>query len=52
MVNDKFSNLFGEKPRNPKNEKLSQFHMDIAASIQAATEEIVLKLAKSIKKEF
>ena len=34
MTNNKFHNLFGQKPRNPKNEKLTQFHMDIAASIQ------------------
>jgi carbamoyltransferase len=34
MTNKKFENLFGQKVRNPKNEKLTQFHMDIAASIQ------------------
>ena len=32
-----------------KNEKITQFHMDIAASIQKVTEEIMIKLAKSIK---
>ncbi len=52
MVNDKFENLFGEKRRNPKNEELTQFHMDIAASIQKVTEEIMIKLAKSIRKEY
>jgi carbamoyltransferase len=52
MTNDKFHNLFGQKPRNPKNEKLTQFHMDIAASIQKVTEEIMIKLAKSIRKEY
>ena len=52
MTNDKFSNLFGQKPRNPKNEKITQFHMDIAASIQKITEEIMLKLAKSIRDEY
>ena len=51
MTNDKFSNLFGKKIRNPNNELLTQFHMDIAASIQAVTEEIVLKLTNSISKE-
>ena len=51
MINDKFSNLFGQKIRNPNNELLTQFHMDIAASIQAVTEEIVLKLTNSISKE-
>ena len=52
MTNDKFDNLFGQKRRNPENEKLTQFHMDIAASIQKITEEIMIKLAKSIRKEY
>ena len=50
MTGSKFHNLFGKKPRKPE-EKLCQFHMDIAASIQFVTEEIVLKLAKSLKQE-
>ena len=52
MTNNKFSELFGEPVRNPKNEKLTQFHMDIAASIQSVTEEIIIKLTKSIAAEF
>ena len=52
MTNKKFDNLFGQKPRNPKNEKITQFHMDIAASIQKVTEEIMITLAKSIRKEY
>ncbi len=52
MTNNKFSELFGEPVRNPKNEKLTQFHMDIAASIQSVTEEIIIKLTKSISAEF
>ena len=52
MTNDKFNNLFGQKPRNSQNEKLTQFHMDIAASIQKVTEEIMIKLAKNIRKEY
>ena len=52
MTNEKFNNLFGQKPRNPKNEKITQFHMDIAASIQKVTEEIMINLAKSIRKEY
>ena len=52
MTNDKFHSLFGQKPRNAKKDSLSQFHMDIAASIQKVTEDIVIKLAKSLKKEF
>ena len=52
MTNEKFSNLFGQKPRDPNNEKITQFHMDIAASIQKITEEIMIKLAKAIRKEY
>ena len=52
MTNKKFNNLFGQKPRNPKSEKLTQFHMDIAASIQKVTEDIMIKLAKSAQKEY
>ena len=52
MTNKKFHNLFGNNPRNPKNEQLTQFHMDIAASIQKVTEEIMTKLAKSIRDEY
>ena len=48
MTNKKFSDLFGEPVRNPKKNKLTQFHMDIASSIQAVTEEIVLRLTKSL----
>ncbi len=49
MTNEKFNNLFGQKPRLPNKDKLSQFHMDIASSIQNITEEIMIKLAKSIR---
>ena len=52
MTNDKFHHLFGQKPRDPMKEKLTQFHMDIAASIQKVTEEIMIKLSRSIRKEY
>ena len=52
MTNKKFEKLFGKKPRNPKKDKLTQFHMDIAASIQFVTEEIMVKLSKSIQHEY
>ena len=52
MTNKKFNNLFGQKVRDPKKEKLTQFHMDIAASIQKVTEDIMIKLVKSLKEEF
>ena len=52
MTNKKFDDLFGQKPRDSKKEKLTQFHMDIAASIQKVTEDIMIKLVKSLKQEF
>ena len=52
MTSNKFHNLFGKNPRDSKKEKLTQFHMDVAASIQKVTEDIMIKLAKSLKKEF
>ncbi len=52
MTNDKFSKLFGRKPRVPDKDKIEQFHMDIAASIQLVTEEIVIKIVSDLKKEF
>jgi len=52
MTNKKFHNLFGQKPRDPKSEKITQFHMDIAASIQKVTEEIMIKLAKAVRQEY
>ena len=52
MTNSKFHNLFGQSPRDPKVEKVTQFHMDIAASIQKVTEEIILKISKSLKEEY
>ena len=50
MTNDKFAELFGGKARKPE-ELLTQHHMDLAASVQAVTEEIVLRLGRSVKKE-
>ena len=50
MTSSKFHKLFGEKPRKSEDD-LTQFHMDIAASIQEVTQEIVIKLAKSLYKE-
>ena len=51
MINKNFSNLFNNPVRDPKNNLITQFHMDVASSIQSVTEEIVLRLAKSIAKE-
>ncbi|MEJ5352074.1 MAG: carbamoyltransferase [Melioribacteraceae bacterium] len=50
MTNEKFHKLFGGKPRKPES-KLTQREMDLAASIQVVTEEVILKMVKHIKKE-
>ena len=50
MTNKKFNALFNGPPRKPE-EKLTQKEMDLAASVQKVTEEIVLKIAKQIAKE-
>jgi len=52
MINNKFSKLFGQSARNPDKDLLTQFHIDIASSIQTVTEEIILRLTKSIAKEY
>ena len=52
MTNKNFHKLFGQNPRNPENEEITQFHMDIAASIQKITEDIMVKLARAIRKEY
>ena len=50
MTGRKFHKLFGRPPRKGETE-LSQFHMDLAASIQLVTEEVVLKLARTLRQE-
>ena len=50
MTNKKFAKLFGGPPRKPESE-LTQREMDLAASIQAVTEEIVLRMCRAIAKE-
>eukprot|EP00752_Nemacystus_decipiens_P000794 g794.t1 len=50
MTNERFAALFGAAARAPE-ERLTQFHMDIAASVQAVTEEIVLRMARSLRTE-
>src|SRR3954468_17488097 len=47
MTNGKFDALFGGPPRKPE-ELLTQREMGLAASIQAVTEEIVLRLTRSL----
>jgi carbamoyltransferase len=50
MTSDKFDALFGGPPRKP-DEPLMQHHMDLAASVQSVTEEVVLRLIRSIAAE-
>jgi len=52
MISKKFSKLFGNKSRNPEKEKLTQFHMDIASSIQEVTEDVMLRITNSLAKEY
>ncbi|MCG5058674.1 MAG: carbamoyltransferase [Limnoraphis sp. WC205] len=50
MTNKKFDQLFDGPPRKPES-KLTQREMDIAASIQVVTEEVVLRLSRTVQKE-
>jgi len=52
MTNDRFAALFGQPVRAPDTELLTQFHMDIAASVQAVTEEVMLALTRSLAQEY
>ena len=44
--------LFGQPVRDAKKDKLTEFHMDVAASIQAVAEEIILRMTKNIADEY
>ena len=50
MTSQRFHALFGQPPRDPESD-LEPFHMDLAASIQVVTENIVLALARSLHEE-
>jgi carbamoyltransferase len=50
MTNGKFDELFGGPPRKPES-KLTQREMDLARSIQEVTEEVMLRLARSLQRE-
>lgn len=49
MTNDRFHGLFGGAPRAPES-RLTRREMDLAASVQAVTEEIVLKTARHLRR--
>ena len=51
MTNRKFAELFGAPVRDPNKDLLTPFHMDIAASIQKVTEEVMLRLARALARE-
>ena len=50
MTNRRFDALFGGPPRPPE-QWMDQSHMDLAASIQAVTEEVVLRMGRSLARE-
>ena len=50
MTNERFSGLFGQPVRNPNN-LLTQFHMDVAASVQAVLDETMLRLTRGLAKK-
>ena len=50
MTNARFSALFGEPVRHP-DQPLTQFHMDVAASIQAVLDEVMLRLVRALAKQ-
>lgn len=50
MTNEKFHKLFGGAPRKPES-KLTQKEMDLARSVQEVTEEVMLRMAKHVRKE-
>ena len=52
MISNKFIGLFGHAERKSESEEISQFHMNIAASIQKVTEEIVLRITRTAYKEY
>jgi carbamoyltransferase len=50
MTNSRFDRLFGQPPRTPE-QLLTPFHMDIAASVQKVTEEIMLRMTRAVARE-
>ena len=52
MTNDKFADLFGVPVRKAEEAPLEQVHMDLAASVQAVTEEVVLRMTRALAAEY
>ncbi|MTI02288.1 MULTISPECIES: carbamoyltransferase [Alphaproteobacteria] len=51
MTSKALEDLFGHPVRKPETDQLTQFHMDIAASVQAVTEEIMLRITRDLARE-
>ncbi len=52
MTNEKFNVLFSRSARQTESEPLTEFHMNVAASIQAVIEDIVLRITRSLAQEY
>ena len=52
MTNQKFADLFDHPIRKPEIDKLTQFHMDMAASIQSVIEEVIIRIVKYIRNKY
>ena len=52
MTNSRFDNLFKKKRRKPETENLTDFHMNIAASIQTVTEKIILNITDHVSRKY
>jgi carbamoyltransferase len=52
MTNKYFADLFDQPVRKPESDELTQFHMDVAASVQAVTEEVIMAIVRSLAAEF
>jgi carbamoyltransferase len=51
MTNQKFSDLFGAPVRDPGTDLLTPFHMNVAASVQRVTEEVMLRLTRALARD-
>ena len=52
MINKNFEKLFGKISRDPKNDEIDQFYMDIAASIQDVTEQVMVKICVNLSEKY
>ncbi len=52
MINQRFMNLFGKPVRKSESDLLTEFHMNIASSIQAVIEEVILRMTKKLSEEY